>query len=158
MTKKIFGLLLLIIAVQTLAQTPPKPTNNISLPSKPDALLPEGVVISAEDGMKAINFRWQPVSPKPKDPITYHLKVWQLMVGQNEADAIRMNRKLALKDVVDQRQVVVEGLVKIPCPNGCRFVWNVQALNRQGKAVGPNNGFSTNATFGVAAPKMDDKK
>lgn len=156
--KKLFSVLLLTISVQAFAQTPAKPTINISLPSKPAVALADAAVVSAEDGMKALNFNWAAINPKPKEPITYRVKVWQIMVGQNEADAIRMNRTMALKDVVDQTQVVVENLVKIPCPNGCRFVWNVQTLNRQGKPIGPNKGFSANATFGVAPPKMEEKK
>lgn len=155
--KKIFCLLIIIIAVRTYAQTPTKPGINISLPSKPAVLLPDGAIVSAEDGMKALNFRWNAVSPKPNGPVTYRVKVWQLMVGQNEADAIRMNRTMAVKEVTDQTQVVIENLVKIPCPNGCRFVWNVQALSRQGKPVGENKGLSPNGTF-VVAGKMEEKK
>ncbi|HCN84359.1 MAG TPA: hypothetical protein DIT07_12175 [Sphingobacteriaceae bacterium] len=154
--KKVFGLIVLIIAFQAYAQkTYPIASVSISLPAKPTVLLPDSSTVSEEDG-KIINFNWKPVTPKPKEPVLYRVKAWQLMQGQMEADAIRMNRLMVVKDVIDQTQIVVENLVKIPCPNGCRFVWNVQALNRKGQPISVNKGFSPNGKF-VIGVKMERK-
>lgn len=145
--KKVFGLLVLVFAFHAYAQiTYPIASVNISLPAKPGILLPDSTVLTEEDG-KIINLRWTPVTPKPKEPVLYRVKAWQIMQGQMDADAIRMNRLMVLKDVIDKTQLTVEGLVKIPCPNGCRFVWNVQALTRKGQPIGANKGFSPNGRF-----------
>lgn len=36
-----------------------------------------------------VTFRWTPLVPKPKDPVTYRLKVWQLMQGQNGTQSMK---------------------------------------------------------------------
>ena len=40
-------------------------------------------LINEADIKKPITFRWTPVVPKPKETVTYRLRVWQLMQGQN---------------------------------------------------------------------------
>lgn len=53
--------------------------------------------ISKKDILKPIMFRWTPLVPKPKEPVTYRLKVWQLMQGQNGVQAMRSNAPLLTK-------------------------------------------------------------
>ena len=46
----------------------------------PTLITPEtGKTISKKDILKPIMFRWTPLVPKPKEPVTYRLKVWQLV-------------------------------------------------------------------------------
>ena len=54
-----------------------------------------------------ITFRWTPILPKPKLPVTYRLKVWQLMQGQNSTQAMKANTPLVEKEVKDQTQAIV---------------------------------------------------
>ncbi|MCX6315908.1 MAG: hypothetical protein NTW29_01350 [Bacteroidetes bacterium] len=101
------------------------------------------------DLMKPLQFRWTPLVPKPKEPVTYRLKVWQLMQGQNGTAAMRSNTPIADKEVKEITQLTVTNLVTGPCrpPYLCDFIWNVQATNREGKPLGRNNGFSEAWTF-----------
>ncbi|MDP2413574.1 hypothetical protein [Daejeonella sp.] len=149
--KKTLTLLLLVISVQAIAQTYPITSITISLPSNPDALLANNALLSEADAMKAINFRWTPVVPKPHEPVTYRIKVWQLMQGQNGAQAMKANQPIFTKDVDNITQVVINKLVTGPClpPYLCSFIWNVQALSKEGKPIGINNGTSANASFSV---------
>lgn len=100
---------------------------------------------------RPVTFRWTPLVPKPREPITYKLRVWQLMQGQNAAAAMRSNQPIAEKEARDLTQTTVTNLLTGPCkpPYLCEFVWNVQALNRAGKPVGRNNGNSEPYTFKV---------
>ncbi len=100
-----------------------------------------------------LQFRWTPLVPKPKEPVTYKLRVWQLMQGQNGTAAMRSNTPLVDKDVKEITQATVTGLLTGPCkpPYLCDFIWNIQALNREGKPMGKNNGMSEAWTFGATS-------
>ena len=107
-----------------------------------------GTALSETDIKKPITFRWTPVIPKPKEAPTYKLRVWQLMEGQNGAQAIKQPPILG-NDVGSLTQTVISNLITGPCkpPYLCDFVWNVQALNRDGKPIGDNNGTSETFSF-----------
>jgi hypothetical protein len=114
----------------------------------PQLIMPaNSTVFKQTDIVKPITFRWLSVMPKPNAPITYRLKVWQLMQGQNGTQALRANQPIFTKDVDNLTQATVTGLITGPCkpPYLCDFAWNVQALNREGKPVGGSNG--TGDTF-----------
>lgn len=102
-----------------------------------------------------VMFRWTPLVPKPKEPVTYRLKVWQLMQGQNGTQAMRVNQPIVSKDIDNLTQATVNGILTGPCkpPYLCDFIWNVQALNRSGKPMGNNNGTSEPYTFSATEEK-----
>ncbi|MBK8609445.1 MAG: hypothetical protein IPL84_05745 [Chitinophagaceae bacterium] len=118
----------------------------------PTLINPEnGKVFSEAELSRPVNFRWTPLVPKPRDPVTYRLKVWQLMQGQNSTEAMRTNQPIVTKDVDNITQAVVNGIYTGPCrpPYLCDYVWQVQALNRESKAMGKNEGKSEPYTFKV---------
>ena len=123
----------------------------------PTLITPDnGKKFTAQELQSVVMFRWTPVVPKPKEPVTYRLKVWQLMQGQNGTTAMRTNQPIVTKDVENLTQTAVNGVITGPCrpPYLCDFIWNVQALNRNGKPMGNNNGNSEPYTFGVAEEKV----
>ncbi len=87
--------------------------------------------IEAANLSSPVIFRWTAVSPKPEEAVTYRLKVWQLMQGQNAAEAMRSNQPVITKEVVNFTQVAVNNLYTGPCkpPYLCDFVWAVEAFN-----------------------------
>lgn len=101
------------------------------------------------DVTKGITFKWLPVQPKPSAPVTYKLRVWQLMQGQSATQAMQLNKPLVEKNVLDVTEADVTGILTGPCkpPYLCDFVWNVQALDRQGQPIGKNNGTSEATAF-----------
>ena len=101
-----------------------------------------------------VMFRWTPLVPKPKEPVTYRLRVWQLMQGQNGMAAIKANQPIIEKDVREITQAVVTGVITGPCkpPYMCDFIWNVQAVNKEGKPMGRNEGTSEAWSFGATNP------
>jgi hypothetical protein len=118
----------------------------------PTLINPEnGKVFSEAELSRPVNFRWTPLVPKPRDPVTYRLKVWQLMQGQNSAEAMRTNQPIVTKDVDNITQAVVNAIYTGPCrpPYLCDYVWQVQALNREGKPMGKNEGKSEAYKFKV---------
>jgi len=116
----------------------------------PQAIAPaNGSTFSETDIKKPMTFRWTPVIPKPQEPVTYRLSVWQLMQGQTGPQAIKANQPIITKDVDNITQALITNLITGPCkpPYLCEFVWNVQALTRDGKPIGGNNGASELSTF-----------
>ncbi len=90
-----------------------------------------------QDTKGGINFRWTPVLPRPKENVTYRLKVWQLMQGQNGTQAMRSNQPIVTKDVDNITQATINNLYTGPCrpPYLCDFIWSVEALSK-GQGVG----------------------
>ena len=118
----------------------------------PTLINPEnGKVFTEAELSRPVTFRWTPLVPKPRDPVTYRLKVWQLMQGQNSTEAMRTNQPIIVKDVDNITQAVVNAIYTGPCrpPYLCDYVWQVQALNREGKPMGKNEGKSESYTFKV---------
>jgi hypothetical protein len=98
----------------------------------------DGKVFSDSEGKAPISFSWTPLTTIPPTAVTYKLRLWQLKQGQTAAEAIRNNTPIAVKDVADGSQTTLTNVVAGGCtlPNLCSFVWNVQAVNRQGIVVG----------------------
>ncbi|MES2418773.1 MAG: hypothetical protein V4541_11340, partial [Bacteroidota bacterium] len=114
----------------------------------PQALAPANeTVLKENDVSKPLTFRWTPVIPRPTEPVTYRLQVWQLMQGQNSTQARTLNQPILTKDITNLTQATIGNWYPGPCklPYLCDFIWNVQALNREGKPIGSNNG--TSETF-----------
>lgn len=110
----------------------------------------DGYRINETDALKPVTFRWLQ-SPKPAGPVTYRLRVWQLMEGQSALQTSRSSEPFITKDVKDAFQAIIQ--LRQPLPNR-NLVWNVQALNRDGKPVGENNGIS--ATFTIIINPVND--
>ena len=126
----------------------------------PTLINPEnGKVFTEAELSRPVTFRWTPLVPKPLQPVTYRLKVWQLMQGQNSIEAMRTNQPIVTKDVDNITQAVVNGIYTGPCkpPYLCDFIWNVQALNREGKPMGRNNGTSEPYTFKILDDNINTK-
>ncbi len=126
----------------------------------PTLINPEnGQFIAKKDILKPISFRWTPLVPKPKEPVTYRLKVWQLMQGQNGLQAMKSNTPIIVKDVQNITQATVTGVVTGPCrpPYLCDFIWQVQALNKDEKPIGRNNGNSDAYTFKILDDNINTK-
>jgi hypothetical protein len=100
----------------------------------------------------AITFRWTALTPKPAEPVTYRLKVWQLMQGQSGSQAMRSNRPIVTKDVDNVTQAMVSGIYTGPCrpPYLCDFVWSVEALSGTGVQGVQSNPHSFSVTAEAA--------
>ena len=77
----------------------------------PTLINPEnGKIYTEAELSRPVTFRWTPLVPKPREPVTYRLKVWQLMQGQNGTTAMRTNQPIITKEVDNITQTVVNGI------------------------------------------------
>ena len=107
-----------------------------------------GKSFSADEALQPITFRWTPVVPKPGQNVTYRLKVWQLMQGQNGIQAMRLNQPIVTKDLDNVTETTIAGLHNGPCkpPYMCDFIWSVQVINSNG-TPSSDNGSSNPTVF-----------
>lgn len=96
-----------------------------------------GKSFPADEAAQPITFRWTPLVPKPQQ-LSYRLKVWQLMQGQNGTQAMRSNPPIVTKDVGNVTEISVSGIYTGPCrpPYLCDFIWTVEAITPNGTATG----------------------
>lgn len=106
-----------------------------------------GAIISASDAKRPVLFRWTPVIPRPQQPVVYRLRAWNLPAGQSSAQAMQGSSPVVDKDVSNGTQAAVSLPASLDSDE--TFVWTVQALDRDGKPVGGNNGTSEAFTFVV---------
>ena len=81
------------------------------------------------------------------------------MQGQNALQAMMAGQPVVTKDAENLTQAVVTNLYTGPCkpPYLCEYVWTVQALNREGKPIGRNNGTSEPYTFKILDDNINTK-
>jgi hypothetical protein len=104
---------------------------------------------ASSEGGNPILFRWTALLPKPKEPVTYRVRVWQLMQGQNAGEAMRSNQPVISKDVANITQTAINNLYTGPCkpPYLCDFVWTVTAINSNGGSSGTSDPFGFKIIF-----------
>jgi hypothetical protein len=120
--------------------------------SPPTNVSPINEKVFTEKELNApLTFRWTPVIPRPKDPVVYRLRVWQLMQGQSGAQAMKSNTPLFEKEVTNITQSV-DKITFPPCSYngscGNKFTWNVEASKK--------NAMGEVEMLGVSEPSFFD--
>lgn len=150
-----FALLIsLIVFSQTQKEPGKKSSEGTTVNQASDSRLillspADGKLFNSSDGSKPVLFRWTALVPKPKEPVIYRLKVWQLMQGQNAVEAMRSNQPIVTKDVVNITQAAISNLYTGPCkpPYLCDFVWAVEVFNSDEVATGKMYAASEHYSF-----------
>ncbi len=63
---------------------------------------------SLDEAKREVQFQWTAISPKQSEPVTYKLRVWQLMQGQNGTQAMKSNKPIVEKDIKDATQAQLQ--------------------------------------------------
>jgi hypothetical protein len=114
-----------------------------------------GKAFTADEAKKAIAFRWTPIVPKPQT-VTYRLKVWQLMQGQNGSQAMRTNKPIVEKEMMRTEAAIMD-IYTGPCkpPYLCNYIWTVEAIDADGKPISEKT--TTEAfTFSIVSAEKND--
>jgi len=154
-------LIALLISSSVFSQTKDEPVRNpsagtiVNQASNNQLILLSpagGKLFNSSEGSKPVLFRWTAIVPKPKEAVTYRLRVWQLMQGQNGTEAMRSNQPIITKDVVNITQAAISNLYTGPCkpPYLCDFVWAVEVLNSEGnQRYGNSDSYSFKYVGGI---------
>ncbi len=105
------------------------------------------------DTDQPVTFRWTPVDSKTEKPVTYRLRVWQLMQGQSGSQAMNANKPVVTKEFTGVTEATISGIYTGPCrpPYLCDFVWGVDVLVKEGSDTGSSVSAETDVSVGTSA-------
>jgi hypothetical protein len=118
------------------------------IPTPPD----NGKQFTEQEAKPPSQLRWVPVVPMPRDEVVYKVRVFEIGTAQNAAQAVRTNTPVFEKEVRTTQTIWQMPGEYTSSKEGKTFVWNVQALNREGKPYGANNGMSESTVFRTSSP------
>lgn len=122
---------------------------------QPQLILPANQSVLLPAQAKTIQFRWTPVAPAPTGIVTYKLQVFEVMNGQYPEQAVRSNQPVLEKELPGATQ-----FIWIPQNDiqPIQYVWTVQAIDREGRPLGRNDGRATPFTFSLRPtnPQLPD--
>ncbi len=124
---------------------------------RPSILSPaNGSSISSGELKKGILLKWTSVEPPPSAPVIYHVKVYEVVEGQNAIQIIKTSKPVFEKEV-EMSTLTAFSPASPTNKNGTpnQLAWTVQATDRSGKPYGINNGTSEPSTFKVNENDID---
>jgi hypothetical protein len=112
--------------------------------------------LNAKLAQTAITFRWTPVVPSSPTPVTYRLRVFEILENQHDVQTLRSNQPLLDKNIIGTTQFIwqpqismmpytgeenkpADSLHKNKVP-GKKFIWTVQTLDNLGQPLNPTDG------------------
>lgn len=97
----------------------------------------------------AITFRWTPVVPSSPTPVTYRIRVFEILEHQHDVQALRSNQPLLDKSIIGTTQFIWQPQISMmPYANadsvqntkGKKFIWTIQTLDNQGQPLNQTDG------------------
>ncbi|MDZ4758203.1 MAG: hypothetical protein SGJ10_08700 [Bacteroidota bacterium] len=102
----------------------------------------------SDKNINNIIFRWTPVIPSPREIVTYRLKVFEVMDGQDYITAIRSNQAIIEKDY--------KGVYQTQWPNdyplpevGKKYAWTVTPMDGEDRQLVDGYGFAQPFWFNI---------
>lgn len=116
----------------------------------PILISPSNKISIPELETKGILFRWTPIIPKPQEPVIYKLLIWEVLEGQNDMLAIRINKPIVekLEDKMTQTQWPIDFAAPEP---GKNYVWSVMPLDEKENQLIEGLGIAEPFSFSIAA-------
>ncbi len=110
--------------------------------------------LNAKLAQTAITFRWTPVAPASPTPVTYRLRVFEILENQHNLQALRSNQPLLDKNIIGTTQFIWQPqLSMMPYSGeenkrdtaqqkiiGKKFIWTIQTLDNNGQPLNQTDG------------------
>jgi hypothetical protein len=121
----------------------------------PNLILPENNKEFASGAEKLTLFTWTPIIPAPQNPITYRVRVVEVLGGQNPKQAFLTNLPVfERKAALGQTSLMWPQEVAMPTTGG-NFAWSVQPEDNDGNPMISPEGFAPANIFSIL-PLHDD--
>ena len=99
----------------------------------------------------AITFRWTPVVPSSPTPVTYRLRLFEILEQQHDVQALRSNQPLLDKNIIGTTQFIWQPQMsmmpyagtdsaQINKGFGKKFIWTIQTLDNNGQPLNQTDG------------------
>lgn len=119
----------------------------------PILLWPANNATMTENAARNTLFKWTAMTPNPNEPISYRLKIFEVITGQADIQAVRNNLPIVEKDLVNQTQSIWPPEF-MPPENGKNYVWTVVPIDPIGRNYIDGDGFAQPFVFKVKPPQM----
>jgi len=119
----------------------------------PILLYPANNASLNENMARNVLFKWTGISPNPNEPVSYRLKVFEVLDGQADIQAIRNNIPIVEKDLRNQTQSIWPPEF-MPPEKDKNYVWTVVALDATERNFIDGDGFAQPFILKVRQPQM----
>ncbi|MDP3930334.1 MAG: hypothetical protein Q8R57_15040 [Bacteroidota bacterium] len=119
----------------------------------PILLYPANNASLNENMARNVLFKWTGISPNPNEPVSYRLKVFEVLDGQADIQAIRNNIPIVEKDLLNQTQSIWPHEF-MPPEKDKNYVWTVVALDATEINFIDGDGFAQPFILKVRQPQM----
>ena len=107
--------------------------------------------LNSKLAQSAITFRWTPVVPSSPTPVTYRLRVFEILEAQHDVQALRSNQPLLDKNILGTTQFIWQPQMSMmPYTiadsaqknkvSGKKFIWTIQTLDNLGQPLNQTDG------------------
>lgn len=98
-------------------------------------------ILNEEAAQTAIVFRWTPILPRPQEPVSYTILVFEILDGQTPMQALRSNQPILNTEVRGATQYVWRPQLGMAEEGRNKFIWTIRSTDVSGTAI---TGESTN--------------
>ena len=99
------------------------------------------VILKEEAAQTAIVFRWTPNLPRPQEPVTYTILVFEILDGQTPMQALRSNQPILNNEVKGVTQYIWRPQLGMAEEGRNKYIWTIRSTDFRGTAI---TGESTN--------------
>lgn len=112
------------------------------LNTPPKNLTPaDNYVLSEKEAKSPIAFSWTPISPLPKEGVTYRFRLFEVKKGQSPAEAARANKVFEEKNIANETKLscCTNPIVVWPIAADSKYGWNITAISSNGNVLGSSD-------------------
>lgn len=99
------------------------------------------VILKEEAAQTAMVFRWTPILPRPQEPVTYTILVFEILDGQTPMQALRSNQPILNNEVKGATQYIWRPQLGMAEEGRNKYIWTIRSTDFRGTAI---TGESTN--------------
>ncbi len=92
-------------------------------------------ILNEASAQTAIVFRWTPLVPRPREPATYTVLVFEILDGQTAMQALRSNQPILNADVRDVTQYIWRPQLGMAEEGRNKFIWTIKSSDIQGTPI-----------------------
>lgn len=92
-------------------------------------------ILKEEAAQTAIVFRWTPILPRPQEPATYTVLVFEVLEGQTPMQALRSNQPILNAEVRGTTQYIWRPQLGMAEEGRNSFIWTIRSTDFRGTAI-----------------------
>ncbi|MBK8521433.1 MAG: hypothetical protein IPL54_11395 [Chitinophagaceae bacterium] len=126
----------------------------------PQNILPAAdKILTAQEVMQPLQFRWTPIVPKPKAKVKYTVRIWEIPISSSKSQVIKTQPPIVIKETIELTQLTIApSEFKQGKSENNAYAWNVEASKTSAMGDIEMLGTSEATEFSVRAGDADPVK